>query len=88
MSPIRSLGGNRIRGLGHPGPLRLQIYTPVPWHWITTTESLRSLNAGLLVVTKAYSLCLAEKFHSGPRFSGYGVRLILHEYSQWPDILW
>ena len=41
-------------------------------------ESLQSLNAGLTVVTKAYSFCLAEKSHFGPSFSAAMVRLILN----------
>jgi hypothetical protein len=63
-----------------------KLYTPVPWHWITTTESLRSLNAGASVVAKAYFFCPVAKSHFGPSFSAAMARLILNEYSQWPHI--
>lgn len=71
---------------GHPGPLRLQTYTPVPWHWITTTESLRSLNARTPVVAKAYFFCPGAESHFRPSFSATMAHLILNEYYQYPDI--
>jgi hypothetical protein len=37
-------------------------------------------------MTKAYSFCLPAKSHFGPSFSAAMPRLILSEYSQWPDI--
>jgi hypothetical protein len=86
-SPIRSLGGIRITWLGPSWPASAATYTPVPSHWITTTESLRSLNAGGGVAAKAYPFYPAAKSHFSAIFIRTGVRPILHEYSVWPDDL-
>jgi hypothetical protein len=57
-----------------------ETYTPVSWHWITTTESLRSPNAGVLVVAKAYFFCPAAKSRFDLSFSAAMACLILNEY--------
>ena len=37
-------------------------------------------------MTPAYSFCPEAKSYFCPRFLGVRTRLILNEYSQWPDI--